>query len=116
MRLFMNRSRIWLKMTRQVFSTSGTRAKLPGNNLFNTVSSGVKIHNLFGSFGAYTADMLLQTLGLSSYFFAVAFIAWGHRILVRKPFGNLGGKISLLIVAVLTGAIAFARVPSFESW
>ncbi len=83
---------------------------------FNTVSSGIKIHNLFGSFGAYTADMLLQTLGLAAYFFAAAFMAWGYRILTRKPLDHLGGKIALLVVAVLTGAITLARIPSFESW
>ncbi len=83
---------------------------------FNTVSTGAKIHNIFGSAGSYTSDLLLQTLGAASYFFAVAFIAWGYRILTRKPLENIGGKISLLTVAVLTGAVALARVPSFESW
>ena len=83
---------------------------------FNTASSGEKIHNLFGSFGAYVSDLLLQTLGLSSYFFAFAFIVWGYRILTRQPLYYLGGKVSLLILAVLTGAVALARIPSFESW
>jgi len=83
---------------------------------FNTVSSGAKIHNILGTPGAYSADLLLQTLGLASYLFAVAFIAWGYRILTRKPLENIGGKISLLTCAVLTGAIALARVPSFASW
>src|ERR1035437_2556948 len=56
---------------------------------FNTVSTGVKIHNIFGSFGSYAADLLLQTLGLASYLFAGAFAAWGYRILARKPLANL---------------------------
>jgi S-DNA-T family DNA segregation ATPase FtsK/SpoIIIE len=83
---------------------------------FNTVSTGAKIHNIFGSAGSYSADLLLQTLGLASYLFAVAFAAWGIRILTRRPVDNLGGKISLLIFAVLTGAVALARVPSFSTW
>ena len=83
---------------------------------FNTVSTGAKVHNMFGSAGSYTADLLLQTLGLAAYLFVGAFAAWGYRILTRKPLKNFGGRISLLTVAVLTGSIALARVPSFESW
>jgi len=83
---------------------------------FNTVSTGAKVHNILGSIGSYSADLLLQTLGLASYLFAAAFITWGYRILMRKPLDNIGGKISLLTGAVLTGAIAMARVPSFASW
>jgi S-DNA-T family DNA segregation ATPase FtsK/SpoIIIE len=83
---------------------------------FNTVSSAGSIHNIFGSFGAYAADMLLQTLGLASYFFALAFMVWGYRILTRKPMGNFSSRISLLIAAVLSGSITLARIPSFDSW
>jgi len=83
---------------------------------FNTVSSGGGIHNIFGSFGAYAADMLLQTLGLSAYFFALAFMVWGYRILARKPLGHLGSRIPLLVVAILSGSITLARIPSFDSW
>jgi S-DNA-T family DNA segregation ATPase FtsK/SpoIIIE len=83
---------------------------------FNTAASGAKIHNIFGSTGAYVSDMLLQTLGLASYLFAAALVVWGCRILTRRPLNFLGGKISLLVVAALTGAVALARVPSFESW
>lgn len=88
----------------------------PADPSFNTVSTGAKVHNLLGSAGSYAADLLLQTLGLSSYLFAIAFIAWGYRILVRKPLENQGGKISLLAVAVLTAAVALARIPAFPSW
>ena len=62
---------------------------------FNTVSPGTKAHNIFGSFGAYVSDMLLQTLGMSSYFFAFALLVWGYRILARRPVGPLGAWSSL---------------------
>jgi len=83
---------------------------------FNTASSAPKIHNLFGSFGAYISDMLLQTLGMASYFFALALMVWGYRTIARKPLGHPGVRTLLLLVAVLSGAIALARAPSFESW
>ncbi|MFH1157435.1 MAG: DNA translocase FtsK 4TM domain-containing protein [Pseudomonadota bacterium] len=83
---------------------------------FNTASSGGKIHNAFGGFGSCMADILLQTLGLSSWLFALAFIVWGYRILARKSLGPLDRRIFLLVVAVLAGAVALSRFPSSESW
>jgi S-DNA-T family DNA segregation ATPase FtsK/SpoIIIE len=83
---------------------------------FNTTSNVDNIHNVFGVFGAYTADLLLQTLGLASYLIAIAFAVWGYRIIARKPLGKLSGRIPLLIAGVLTGAIAFARIPAVDDW
>lgn len=83
---------------------------------FNTISPGGDVHNFFGTPGAYISDMFLQTLGLSSYLFALAFAIWGYRILVRKPLGRMGVKIPLLILGVLSASVALARIPSFDSW
>lgn len=82
---------------------------------FNTASSGGEIYNAFGIFGSCTADILLQTLGLSSWLFVIVFIVWGYRILVRKPLGPLDRRIFLLVVAVLAGAVALSRIPSSET-
>ncbi len=83
---------------------------------FNTTGTNEAVSNTLGLFGAYTADLLLQTLGAAAYLFATAFLVWGYRIFTRKPLKNFGGKIPLLLVSVLLGAIAFARIPSFDSW
>jgi len=83
---------------------------------FNTASSGGEIHNFFGGFGSCTADILLQTLGLSSWLFVIAFIIWGYRILARKSLSPLDRRIFLLIVAVISGAVALSSLPSSESW
>ncbi|MBI3440843.1 MAG: DNA translocase FtsK 4TM domain-containing protein [Proteobacteria bacterium] len=83
---------------------------------FNTISSGGTIHNLLGKPGAYTSDLLLQTMGLSSYLFAVAFAIWGYRLLARKSLGPLSIKIPLLVVSVLSAAITLARIPAYDAW
>ena len=89
----------------------------PADPSFDTAAvPGAKIHNLFGSFGAHTADLMLQTLGLAAYLFCGAFIAWGYRILARKPLSNFSSKITMLIVAVLAGAVTLARIPAFGTW
>ncbi len=83
---------------------------------FNTASSGEKVHNAFGIFGSCISDILLQTLGFASWIFAFAFIIWGYRILARKPLGPLDRRIFLLVVSVLTAAVAFSRISLSESW
>lgn len=83
---------------------------------FNTISPGATVHNFFGTAGAYISDMFLQTLGLSSYLFALAFTVWGYRILARKPLSHMSIKILLLILGVLSASIMLARIPSFDSW
>ncbi len=89
----------------------------PVDPSFDTAAvPGAKIHNLFGSFGAHTADLMLQTLGLAAYLFCGAFIAWGYRIIARKPLSNFSSKVTMLIVAVLAGAVTLARIPAFGTW
>lgn len=87
----------------------------PKDPSFNTAGQDDIVHNLLGVFGAYASDIFLQTLGFSTYFFALAFTVWGYRIMVRKPIENIGGKIPLLAFAVLAGSIALARIPAPES-
>lgn len=83
---------------------------------FNTATAVTSVQNWLGSGGAYTADLLLQTLGLASYLFAIAFLTWGYRVLRRKPMPPAGARIPLLALSVICCAIALARVPSFDSW
>ncbi len=74
------------------------------------------INNWLGIPGAYTADILLQTLGLASYLLAGAFMVWGWRILKRLPLTGMGVKLALLLSGVTAAAIVFARIPSFDAW
>lgn len=88
----------------------------PTDPSFNSTSQDHAVQNWLGTFGAYTADVMLQTLGLGAVALSAALSVWGYRILRRKPLDHLGGKVSLLLIATLTAAIALARVPAFESW
>jgi S-DNA-T family DNA segregation ATPase FtsK/SpoIIIE len=86
------------------------------NHAGNHAGTAEGIHNYLGLAGSYAADILLQTLGMAAYLLAAAFMVWGYRILRRKPLPPLGSRVPLLVLAVMTGAIALARVPSFDSW
>jgi S-DNA-T family DNA segregation ATPase FtsK/SpoIIIE len=83
----------------------------------NTVATdNPQTHNVFGTAGAYTADVLMQTLGLAAWVFAATFCVWGYRILRRRPLGGVTAKIPLLIAAVLAAAVMCARIEAFEGW
>lgn len=88
----------------------------PADPSLNTAAAAPDVQNALGTAGAYTADLMLQTLGLSAWFFAGAFGIWGYRILRRRPIGSIGTRLPLLLGGVLSGAIMLARVPAFENW
>lgn len=86
----------------------------PQDPSFNTSgSSDAQVNNLFGGFGAYTSDILIQTLGYASFFLSTALLVWGYRIVRRKPLENIGGKIPYLLGSVLCASIMLARIPTF---
>jgi S-DNA-T family DNA segregation ATPase FtsK/SpoIIIE len=86
----------------------------PADPSWNTAGKvGAVPHNWMGMTGAYAADLLLQTIGLAGALFGVIIGFWGVRIIRRHPIRPLTLRLSLMIVATLLSAIAFARVPSF---
>ena len=99
-------------------NTTATTAKAAATTAKKaaTVTDSIPVENLLGLPGAYTADLLLQTLGLAAYVIGLSFMVWGVRILQRKPVGNLGRRFALTLLAALIGAIACARIPAFDSW
>jgi S-DNA-T family DNA segregation ATPase FtsK/SpoIIIE len=86
----------------------------PKDPSLNTAGTNPVVQNLLGKSGAYTADLLLQTLGAAALLIGAAFMVWGWRIVKRKPMQGLGARLPMLVFSVLLGAIAFARLPSFD--
>jgi S-DNA-T family DNA segregation ATPase FtsK/SpoIIIE len=75
----------------------------------NTAGADGPVRNALGTTGSYVADILLQTLGFAAWLFALTFLAWGYRVLTRKPLDNLRGRIPALLAAVLFATVALAR-------
>lgn len=89
----------------------------PADPSFNTAAAAdTDIQNMLGRAGAYMSDLMLQTLGFSAWFLALALGIWGYRILRRHSMSGIGTRLPLLLCGVLTGAVMLARVPAFESW
>lgn len=74
-----------------------------------------RISNWMGRPGAYTADLLLQTLGLAGLIFAAAFLVWSVRIFKRQAMHPVSLRVAGLIVACLCGAAFLSRIPA-GSW
>ncbi len=84
----------------------------PSWNSAGGVVGGTEISNWMGRSGANLSDLFLQTLGAASFLAAGAFCIWGFRIFRRLGLSVFVLRFIALGVALLTGAVAFARVPS----
>ena len=82
---------------------------------FNSATTSTEeIQNILGIFGAYTADLLLQSFGFVSVIFpAILFlVAW--RILKRQYIVNIGFKISAFLLSIILFCLALSTVP--QDW
>jgi S-DNA-T family DNA segregation ATPase FtsK/SpoIIIE len=72
--------------------------------------------NLGGRWGAFVADILLQTLGLGAGLLVATLAAWGFRLMRVHYLPVWWLRLSLLPVAVLLASLALAFVPPPSSW
>ncbi len=86
-------------------------ARDPSWNSAGTNESGLS--NWMGAMGANISDLMLQTFGAASFFAAIAFGIWGFRIFKRIKLSLFVLRFVALAGALLTGAVAFAVIPSF---
>lgn len=76
----------------------------PADPSFNLAIDG-PVFNYLGRLGSYTADILLQTVGIASFFLSFFFWGWGWRLLRHKgikffPLRFFLAPISLLFIAL----------------
>ena len=84
---------------------------------WNSASSAqsVEIGNWMGPYGAWLADILLQTLGIGALIFGIALIAWGVRAFNRQPLNPLWLRTVALMFSAICASIAFSQIPS-DGW
>ena len=71
-------------------------------------AAGAKVQNLFGLFGAYLADLMIQSLGWAAYLLALAPMAWGWRLSLQKNIRHPLFRCVLLVWGVLLMAMLLA--------
>ena len=87
----------------------------PADPSLNSASAG-GVSNLLGLPGAYSADLLLQSLGLATAALALTLSAWGYRLLRDRTIERLLLRVSLLPVTLLMLALALETLPQPSGW
>ena len=87
----------------------------PADPTFNNVTDAVPL-NLLGVVGAHTADLLLQTLGLASYMFALPLFTWCWRIMRLRTLPWFWVNITLIPIALVLLSAAFAAPSPDPAW
>ncbi|MFY8091905.1 MAG: DNA translocase FtsK [Niveispirillum sp.] len=64
------------------------------------------VSNLLGRTGAYTSDLMLQSLGYAAYLLPLFLLGWGLRVFRHRPVRNLALRVPLALAAVLVTAMA----------
>ena len=79
---------------------------------WNTAASVDAIHNFGGAYGAWVADLFLQTIGVGSFAFAGCLVIWSLRYFKRHDIGLYPVRVAALLIAALGFSVAFAQIPS----
>lgn len=87
----------------------------PEDGSLNVATAGATV-NLLGPPGAYGADILLQSLGLTAGLLAATGAAWGWRFLRHRGLRRPWLRIALLPVGLFGISVALAALPTPTAW
>ena len=82
---------------------------------WNNVVEGTA-NNLLGLIGSHGTDLLIQTLGLASYFLAFPLLTWGWRIISLKGLPFIFMHLLMLPFLVMSASLTLSVIPPFETW
>jgi S-DNA-T family DNA segregation ATPase FtsK/SpoIIIE len=72
--------------------------------------------NWMGLPGAYTADILLQTLGLACLFLLIPIFVWGLRAFMHRRVSHIVFRVAASLAGTLAAAAFFGALPRFSFW
>jgi S-DNA-T family DNA segregation ATPase FtsK/SpoIIIE len=91
----------------------------PSDPSFNTVGGGAgahPAHNWTGLVGAYTSDLLLQTLGIAIFFVPLAFLRIGVSWMRSRRVGSTYAKIGGIVLWLIFAPAMIALIPGNVLW
>jgi S-DNA-T family DNA segregation ATPase FtsK/SpoIIIE len=91
----------------------------PSDPSFNTVSGGAATHlahNWTGLVGAYTADLLLQTLGIAIFFVPLAMLRIGVSWMRSQRLGSTKAKVAGIGLWLIFAPALIALLPGQMLW
>ena len=87
----------------------------PADPSVNSATSGPTA-NLLGHFGAATADLLVQWLGLASWLPTATLAVWGMRLISGHVLAHFVRKIGWLVLATLALSVALGSFVPARPW
>ncbi len=87
----------------------------PADPSFNRAASGT-VSNAGGKLGAYTADLLLQVMGLVASLLVLVPMAWGVKLFRGQKIYYMWMRVSLLLGTIVIATALVARIEPPLSW
>jgi S-DNA-T family DNA segregation ATPase FtsK/SpoIIIE len=91
----------------------------PSDPSFNTVGGVAGVHpasNWTGIIGAYTADLLLQTLGIAIFFVPLALLRLGLSWMRSRRVGSTSAKVAGIFIWLVFAPAMIALLPGHALW
>ncbi len=82
---------------------------------FNTASEA-RPNNLMGPIGAYVADLLIQTLGITAAVIPLIIIGWGWKLVTKKGVTLIWARLIALVAGLLFIAIFLSLFGQPDNW
>ena len=87
----------------------------PADPTFNRAADG-PVFNLLGPFGAFLADLELQSIGVAAVILPAVFLAWAWRVLSSRTWPRWWLRVMLLPLVLLCAAAAVTVLPRGAIW
>jgi len=87
----------------------------PGDPSLNSASPH-EVQNLLGPFGAYVADVLMQSFGLVSAIPVLVMLSWAWRVTSKQMVSNLWMRLVVLMASGFLLAVALDYLPVSPDW
>ena len=98
-----------------LFVVAALASYTPSDPSWNTARSegqGEMVHNFADLPGAWTADLLLQTLGAGAFMLALVLGVWAWRLFRRQSIRPVSLRLAATLALSIFSSIALAQIPS----
>ncbi len=79
-------------------------------------SGGAAVQNVFGKYGAWLADIFMQTLGISAYLVPLVLLGWVWRCLRHQSLKPFWLRFAALPAGLFMICVAVYPLPAWETW
>ena len=92
-----------LLMLASIFLFIAVASYSPSDPNFIYAAETAKIQNLGGFYGSVISDLLLQSIGIVSFFIIINFFYWGYKLIGEKRINNFIPKIFFTLIYIIFG-------------